>query len=222
MRIAALYDERLVAAPEHRAMGAALRDAFAATVAGVLSITGHAKLSDGNPTLRHLIGMRGPHVDPLNVVQVETLARLRAEPDSTQLRDLLMLTINGVAAGMRNTCVDTTATHTHYTAPRHITPYTALRRPRPSHPQGLTAAAAARPARRSARRRRWNATRRALILLCSVLNPVNLSLKSRGREVRGRSTAAAARSEGELARASAARDARAVISPRPPSIAPRK
>jgi hypothetical protein len=139
MRIAALYDARLVAAPEHRAMGAALRDAFAATVAGVLSITGHARLSDGNPTLRHLIGMRGPHVDPLNVVQVETLARLRAEPESTQLRDLLMLTINGVAAGMRNT-VGTFFSQGARPSfhPRHPAPYTALRHPRPS-PAGLTA-----------------------------------------------------------------------------------
>ena len=86
MRLAALYDERLVAAPEHRAMGAALRDAFAATVAGVLSITGHARLSDGNPTLRHLIGMRGPHVDPLNVSSAASRGR-NSQPTDRSLTD---------------------------------------------------------------------------------------------------------------------------------------
>ena len=34
--------------------------------------------------------------------QVEILRRLRAEPGNTELRDALLITINGVAAGMRN------------------------------------------------------------------------------------------------------------------------
>jgi phosphoenolpyruvate carboxylase len=42
-------------------------------------------------------------VDPINVMQVEILRRLRSQPDNRQLRDALLLTINGVAAGMRNT-----------------------------------------------------------------------------------------------------------------------
>ena len=52
---------------------------------------------------RRLIEMRNPHVDPINVMQVEILRRLRSQPDNRQLRDALLLTINGVAAGMRNT-----------------------------------------------------------------------------------------------------------------------
>jgi phosphoenolpyruvate carboxylase len=47
--------------------------------------------------------MRNPHVYPINVMQVEILRRLRSQPDNRQLRDALLLTINGVAAGMRNT-----------------------------------------------------------------------------------------------------------------------
>ena len=41
--------------------------------------------------------------DPINVMQVEILRRLRADPDSASLRDALLITINGIAAGMRNT-----------------------------------------------------------------------------------------------------------------------
>jgi hypothetical protein len=55
------------------------------------------------PYCRRLIEMRNPHVDPINVMQVEILRRLRSQPDNQQLRDALLLTINGVAAGMRNT-----------------------------------------------------------------------------------------------------------------------
>jgi phosphoenolpyruvate carboxylase len=36
-------------------------------------------------------------------VQVEVLRRLRKEPNSSRLRSALLLTINGIAAGMRNT-----------------------------------------------------------------------------------------------------------------------
>jgi phosphoenolpyruvate carboxylase len=42
-------------------------------------------------------------VDPINVMQVEILRRLRLDPDNQRLRDALLLTINGIAAGMRNT-----------------------------------------------------------------------------------------------------------------------
>ena len=57
----------------------------------------------GAARCRRLIEMRNPHVDPINVMQVEILRRLRSQPDNRQLRDALLLTINGVAAGMRNT-----------------------------------------------------------------------------------------------------------------------
>jgi phosphoenolpyruvate carboxylase len=43
------------------------------------------------------------HPHPLPRPQVEILRRLRRQPDNQQLRDALLLSINGVAAGMRNT-----------------------------------------------------------------------------------------------------------------------
>lgn len=103
MRIAALYDAVLVDDPAEKAMGEALRRRYTDTVEAVQMVTGHSRLCDNNPTLRRLIEMRNPHVDPINVMQVEILRRLRRQPDNEQLRDALLLTINGVAAGMRNT-----------------------------------------------------------------------------------------------------------------------
>lgn len=103
MRMAALYDSVLVREPQERALGESLRRRYGDTVGAVLLVTGHSRLCDNNPTLRRLIEMRNPHVDPINVMQVEILRRLRNQPDNQQLRDALLLTINGVAAGMRNT-----------------------------------------------------------------------------------------------------------------------
>jgi phosphoenolpyruvate carboxylase len=54
------------------------------------------------------IALRNPYVDPLNYIQVEMLRRLRDFPDpdgpeAGPLRDVIVLTINGIAAGLRNT-----------------------------------------------------------------------------------------------------------------------
>ena len=56
-----------------------------------------------NPVLRRSIDVRNPYVDPINLVQVEVLARLRADDDDPALLDAFLVTVNGVAAGMRNT-----------------------------------------------------------------------------------------------------------------------
>ena len=58
--------------------------------------------------LRRSIDVRNPYVDPINLLQVELLRRLRSQSetrneDEVWLRRALLVTINGVAAGMRNT-----------------------------------------------------------------------------------------------------------------------
>jgi phosphoenolpyruvate carboxylase len=100
-RIAGEYDRRLVP-PELQGVGADLRARLQRAVAAVLDVTGHRELIAANPVLRRSIDVRNPYVDPINLLQVEVLRRLRQQPDD-RLRDALHVTINGIAAGMRNT-----------------------------------------------------------------------------------------------------------------------
>jgi phosphoenolpyruvate carboxylase len=109
--IAAHYDRYLVG-PDLRDLGRQLRACLTRAANAVLEITGHVRLLEENPVLRRSIDVRNPYVDPINLIQVELLRRLRQsppqdiapdDPDLVQLRRALLVTINGVAAGMRNT-----------------------------------------------------------------------------------------------------------------------
>jgi len=105
--IAAYYDRQLVP-PEQQDLGLALRGRLQRAIEVVLDITGHRHLLENNPVLRRSIDVRNPYVDPINLLQVELLRRLRSaseshSEDEARLRRALLVTINGVAAGMRNT-----------------------------------------------------------------------------------------------------------------------
>ena len=101
-RIAAEYDRQLV--PAHlQPLGEELRRRLASAISSVLDVTGHADLLETNPVIRRSIDVRNPYVDPINLVQVELLRRVRADQGGTDAtRHALMITINGIAAGMRN------------------------------------------------------------------------------------------------------------------------
>jgi phosphoenolpyruvate carboxylase len=109
--IAATYVEALV--PEElRGPFDDIRAEHDLTVAQVLAVTGDEALLDREPTLRTTLEIRDTYLDPLHHLQVQLLARYRAagerggegegdvDPD---LERALLLTINGIAAGMRNT-----------------------------------------------------------------------------------------------------------------------
>ena len=100
-RIAAEYDRQLVP-PELQGIGTALRARLERAIRGVLDVAGHAELLESTPVIRRSIDVRNPYVDPLNLVQIELLRRLRRQPDARAHR-ALMVTVNGIAAGMRNT-----------------------------------------------------------------------------------------------------------------------
>jgi phosphoenolpyruvate carboxylase len=66
------------------------------------AITGNAELLADNPTLARSIRNRFPYLDPLNHVQVELLRRYRSGERDERLLRMIHLTINGLAAGLRN------------------------------------------------------------------------------------------------------------------------
>jgi phosphoenolpyruvate carboxylase len=77
------------------------------TQAALAAITGEPTRLASNPTLARSIGHRFPYLDPLNHLQVELMRRHRqrspAEPLNERVRRGIHLSINGLAAGLRNT-----------------------------------------------------------------------------------------------------------------------
>ncbi|MCS6775952.1 MAG: phosphoenolpyruvate carboxylase [Chloroherpetonaceae bacterium] len=69
----------------------------------ILKITGQSELLENKPTLARSIRLRNPYVDPMSLIQVELLRRRRAGEQSPELDYALAATINGIAAGLRNT-----------------------------------------------------------------------------------------------------------------------
>ncbi len=68
----------------------------------LLAITGQQVFLEGNPLLARSMRNRFPYIDPLNHLQVELLHRFRADGGDARLRQGIHLSINGVAAGLRN------------------------------------------------------------------------------------------------------------------------
>ncbi len=108
MGIASLYSGLVPDQALARTTFARLRDEHERTRDAALTITGHTQLMEADQVIQRSVQRRNPYVDPLNYVQVEMLRRLRALPDpesaeAESLREVIVLTINGIAAGLRNT-----------------------------------------------------------------------------------------------------------------------
>ncbi len=71
----------------------------------LLSILGQTANLQRNPTLANSIRARFPYIDPLNHLQVELIRRYRADAEGLdeRARRAIHISINGVAAGLRNT-----------------------------------------------------------------------------------------------------------------------
>jgi phosphoenolpyruvate carboxylase len=69
----------------------------------LLAITGQSALLDKDPDLAAAIRARLPYIDPLNHLQIELIRRRRRGDTDEAVKDGIHLTINGVAAGLRNT-----------------------------------------------------------------------------------------------------------------------
>lgn len=108
LEIATLYSALVEDQALARAIFSIIRAEHERTRQTILAITGNQSLMDDEPVIQRSIQLRNPYVDPLNYIQVEMLRRLRAlpDPDSSEaedLRQVIILTINGIAAGLRNT-----------------------------------------------------------------------------------------------------------------------
>jgi phosphoenolpyruvate carboxylase len=102
LSIARRYVERLVD-HQHRHVLDLIETEYQRTVAEVESLTGHALLAS-NPVLARTLDVRNIYLDPLNYMQVSLLERSRrSDTEDPHLRRALLLTVNGIAAGMRNT-----------------------------------------------------------------------------------------------------------------------
>jgi phosphoenolpyruvate carboxylase len=81
----------------------AIRSGWSSAHDGLLEIKGQSTLLEGNPALARSIRLRLPYIEPLNQLQIELLRRYRQGDDDERVREGIHLTINGIAAGLRNT-----------------------------------------------------------------------------------------------------------------------
>jgi len=82
---------------------AIIAEEFQRTRRMVLQISGQSHLLESDPALARSIRLRNPYVDPMSLIQIELLRRKRAGEESEDLDYALAATINGIAAGLRNT-----------------------------------------------------------------------------------------------------------------------
>jgi phosphoenolpyruvate carboxylase len=98
-RYAGLVEDRALS----EAVFGAIKAEWARTTDALLAITGQSALLENSPDLAAMIRSRLPYIDPLNHLQIELIRRRRAGDDHESVREGIHLTINGVAAGLRNT-----------------------------------------------------------------------------------------------------------------------
>ncbi len=113
MRVARSYADLVRDREAGERLHRKIADEFWLTERVVLQITEQRALLDDNPFLKQSLELRNPYIDPLNFLQVKLLATLRGMragsaaaatlPEEEEILAAILRTINGIAAGLRNT-----------------------------------------------------------------------------------------------------------------------
>jgi phosphoenolpyruvate carboxylase len=108
MGIARLYADLVEEAEVRERVFGEVQRAYQETVEWLLRVTKQDELLENDPVLQYGVRQRNPYIDPMNYIQVNLLRRLRSLPDpeseeANNLRQIIFLTIKGIAAGLRNT-----------------------------------------------------------------------------------------------------------------------
>jgi len=101
--IVSYYESHLTHDPALLTLGAQLRERLASTTATLLRVTHRQQLLENSPVLRRSISVRTPYILPLHMLQAELMRRRREADGSKAYDHALMVTIAGIAAGLRNT-----------------------------------------------------------------------------------------------------------------------
>ncbi len=107
LEIAGHYVERLVP-PELRRLFGDIREEYELTMSELLRLRGEDELLGADPVLQRTLRVRDDYLAPLHLLQVALTERSRAERQAgtesdPDLARALLLTVNGIAAGLRNT-----------------------------------------------------------------------------------------------------------------------
>jgi phosphoenolpyruvate carboxylase len=103
LAVAARYAQLVGDAALRDALFQRISDEWQLTVAALFAITGQGEFLQNNPLLARSIRNRFPYLDPLNHLQVELISRYRAGSKDERVKRGIHLSINGIAAGLRNT-----------------------------------------------------------------------------------------------------------------------
>jgi phosphoenolpyruvate carboxylase len=99
--------ERYLELGEREDLSGRILSEYDLTVDRVLDVTGHSRLLENHRVLSWAVELRNPYVDALSHIQLHTLEALRGESidqlERARLEQVLLVTVNGVAAGLQNT-----------------------------------------------------------------------------------------------------------------------
>src|SRR6185436_16040064 len=102
INIASRYAELVTDGELRERIFSRIQDEWHRTVHWLLAITRQKELLEDNPALSRSLRNRSPYIDPLNHLQVELLRRYRSGETHERIKRAILMTINGIAAGLRN------------------------------------------------------------------------------------------------------------------------